>query len=66
MKQFIQKISENITRFVYTQKESLINYSWLIENAAVRKNNYYIASYEAPFEVVDVQLIETPVVRYSS
>jgi len=66
MKQFIQKISENITRFVYTQKESLINDSWLIENAAVRKNNYYIASYEAPFEVVDVQLIETPVVRYST
>ena len=66
MKQYIQQISENITRFVYTQKEHLINDSCLIENAAVRKSDNYIASNEAPFEVIDVQLIESPVMKYST
>ena len=65
-KQYIQKISENITRFVYTQKTNLINDSLLIDKAVIRKNDSNISSYGTPFVVENVQLIETPVVRYST
>jgi len=69
MKQYIQKVSENITRFVYTENENLKNESWLIEDSAFQNNNHFMDSYDPPddpFEVVAVQLIETPVVRYST
>jgi len=69
MKQFIQKISDSITRFVYTENEGLNSESRLIEDSAFQKSNNFIASYDPPddhFEVVEVQLIETPVVRYST
>jgi len=66
MKQQIQKISERITRVVYTKKDHFSSESRLIENASTKGNSNIIASFETPFEIVDVKFIETPVIRYST
>ncbi len=66
MDQYIRRISDTITRFVYTQKGSLINNSLLIDSPSVHQDNSADAACETPFAIHDVQLIEKPVIQYTT
>jgi alpha-D-xyloside xylohydrolase len=66
MKHQFQKISERITRVVYTKKEHFSSDSRLIENVAVKENSNCIESFESPFKLANVEFVETPVIRYST
>ena len=66
MAEHVQKIADNITRYVFEQDGQIRSHSLLIDNPLVETTPFEDAPGELPFVLKDLQFIDTTIMRWTT